>query len=713
MIDKAQRSRYEQPLAFFGELSLFAGQRSPLGASVDEHGCNFSVFAGFADAVELCLYDINEDEICRFTLPGHFAGYHFGYVQGIRPGQLYGYRVYGDFNADRGDIFIPDRLLIDPYAKALNRPQVWNEKLYERDDGAMIAKSVVIDDHFDWQNVPKPHIDAADTVLYELHVKGFTRQHPEVPLSQQGTFIGLVNPAVISYLKSLGVTSLQLMPCAAFMSESRLSSLGLSNYWGYNPIAFFAPEPRYSSSPDAVNEFKTMVRELHRQQIEVILDVVYNHTAEGGKGGPTISFRGLGNRHYYLFEHSGASSDYNSYANYSGCGNTLNVADSHTLRLVIDCLRYWVTEMQVDGFRFDLAVTVAREWHGFSSFNGFFKLLQQDPVLNQVKLIAEPWDIGPNGYQVGGFPYDWHECNDHFRDNVRSFWRGDNGTLAEFATRMMGSRDLFPEVFRPLHTSVNFICYHDGFTLEDLVSYERRHNEANKENNRDGHGHNISCNYGWEGPTHDYTVLGMRNQQKRNMIASLMFAQGIPHFLAGDEFGRTQKGNNNAYCQDNPISWVDWALYEQNQALVRFTQTVIAFRQRYQIFTHLSLNHRIFSGSGQYGIDHQVRWLRPDGLMMKKEDWQQDHHKAIMVEYVTVRGGEEHLLLLINASSEQIVFKLPKLAGTKGWFRCLDTRFEEVADGEKMLSGLNSIVAPHSLQLIEKRQLWTHDEMLR
>ncbi|MFM2480101.1 glycogen debranching protein GlgX [Celerinatantimonas sp. YJH-8] len=709
MAQRDSFSTHEQ-VAAFGKFVLFPGDRSPLGATLDSDGCNFSVFAGTAHWIELCLFDDEENEICRFKLPGRFGGYHYGYIRGISAGQLYGYRAYGDFRPDLGDIFIPDRLLIDPYAKALSRPQIWNGKLYEQDDGAMIAKSVVVDDQFDWQGVTRPCINSIDTVLYELHVKGFTRLHPEVPEPQQGTYLGLINPAVLSYLKSLGVTSLQLMPITAFMSEARLTAMGLTNYWGYNPIAFFAPDPRYSCG-DAVIEFKTMVRELHRQGLEVILDIVFNHTAEGGKGGPTLSLRGLANRHYYLFEHSGAYPDYQSYANYSGCGNTLNVADPHTLRLVIDCLRYWVTEMQVDGFRFDLAVTVGREWHGFSSFNCFFKVLQQDPVLNQVKLIAEPWDIGPNGYQVGGFPYDWHECNDHFRDNLRAFWRGDDGTLAEFATRMMGSRDLFPGEFRSLHSSVNFICYHDGFTLEDLVSYERRHNEANKEGNRDGHGHNISCNYGWEGLTHNLSILAKRNQQKRNLIASLMFAQGIPHMLAGDEFGRTQKGNNNAYCQDNSMSWVDWMLYEQNQSLVRFTQTVISFRQRFQIFTRLHLEHDQFRGAKPHQVDHEVRWLRPDGLPMGEDDWRQGHHKAIMVEYYS-QGKEEHLLLLINASSVQLPYRLPKLAADMGWFRCLDTQFDEVADGEKMLSGRNSLVVEQSLQLLEKRQLWRNQEMI-
>lgn len=704
-MDVSQLLHSKKPLERQERLSLYTGQRSPLGTTLDQYGCNFSVFAGVARQVELCLFDSDEKEICRFILPGKFGSFHFGYVKGIKPGQLYGYRVYGDFKPNWGQIFIPDKLLIDPYAKALNRPQIWNAKLYEQNDGAMIAKSVVTDDHFDWQSVEKPKVSDSQTIVYELHVKGFTKQHPEVDEPYRGRYLGLIQPPVLHYLKSLGVTSLQLMPVAAFMSESRLMSLGLTNYWGYNPIAFFAPEPRYALR-DAVTEFKTMVRELHRHGFEVILDVVFNHTAEGGKGGPVISFRGFSNRHYYLFEQNGSGLDYQCYTNYSGCGNTVNVADPITLRLVVDCLRYWAEDMQVDGFRFDLAVTVGREWHGFSAFNTFFKLLQQDPILNQVKLIAEPWDIGPDGYQVGGFPYDWRECNDHFRDNIRAFWRGDGGQLGEFATRMLGSRDLFPADFRSIHSSMNFICYHDGFTLDDMVSYKQRHNEKNKENNRDGHGHNLSDNYGCEGPTNDLKILSIRNQQKRNLIASLFLAQGTPHFLAGDEFGRTQQGNNNAYCQDNSISWVDWELASVNESLIRFTQSMIAFRQRFQLISHLYLANDHFSGLRTHSNEHGIRWLKPNNQPMESSDWEQGYNRAIMVEYYCHSGCQEHILLLVNASDQHLRFHLPDPGIGWGWFRCIDTRFDEVADGERMLSGLNSILVPCSLQLLEKRQLW-------
>ncbi|MFM2483570.1 glycogen debranching protein GlgX [Celerinatantimonas yamalensis] len=696
----------KSPLQQLGLFALYYGKRFPMGASVDEHGCNFVVFAGSAQTVELCLFDDEEQEIARFVLPSKYGAFHYGYVQGVSAGQFYGYRANGKFQPQWGQIVMPDKLLIDPYTKALSRLQLWNDQLYAQEDGTMIAKSVVIDDEaFDWQHVTKPGIPQGETIIYELHVKGFTKLHPEVPAPFRGTYLGLVQPPVIEYLKSLGVTSLQLMPIAAFMSESRLNGLGLTNYWGYNPIAFFAPEPRYSVS-DAVSEFKTMVRELHRHGLEVILDVVFNHTAEGGKGGPVISLRGLANYCYYLFEANGLQPEFENYANYSGCGNTVNVANSLTLKMVTDCLRYWAVQMQVDGFRFDLAVTVGREANGFNQFNAFFKVLQQDPVLSRVKLIAEPWDIGPNGYQVGSFPYDWHECNDHFRDNVRGFWRGDDGQLGEFATRMMGSRDLFPADFRSIHTSINFICYHDGFTLHDLVSYQQRHNDANKENNRDGHGHNISANYGCEGLTDDPAIIALRNQQKRNLIASLFLAQGIPHFLAGDEFSRTQQGNNNAYCQDNAISWVDWQLRDTEAALVRFTQSIISLRQRFEVFKHLRLGDDSFPGGRQINArEHRVQWLRPDGQRMQQSEWDNILSKAIMVEYVCTCHCNEHLILVINAGPKQIHFHLPELGASQHWYRWIDTQFNEVADGEKMLSGRNTLLIAHSLQLFEASSL--------
>lgn len=694
----------QEPIYQIGAFALYYGRRFPLGATLDAQGCNFAVFAGSAKNVELCLFDEYENELARFVLPCQYGAFHYGYIRGIKAGQLYGYRVYGEFHPEFGQVVLPNKLLIDPYAKAINRPQVWNPQLYENEDGSMIAKSVVIDDQFDWQGVTKPDIPIRQSILYELHLKGYTKCHPSVPKALQGTYLGLCEPNVIRYLKSLGITTIQIMPIAAFMDESHLRHKGLTNYWGYNPIAFFAPEPRYSVD-NAVKEFKTMVRELHRNGLEVILDVVFNHTAEGGKGGPIISFRGLGNYCYYLFEQNGLQPDYELYANYSGCGNSVDISQPIVLHLVTDCLRYWADVMQVDGFRFDLAVSVGRERASFSPLNAFFKTLEQDPVLSQVKLIAEPWDIGPDGYQVGHFPYNWHECNDHYRDNIRAYWRGDEGQLGEFATRLMGSRDLFVAAFRSIHSSVNFICYHDGFTLQDLVSFEQRHNEANKEHNRDGHGHNLSANYGFEGLTQNHDINVLRNRQKRNFIATLFISQGIPHFLAGDEFGRTQRGNNNAYCQDNDISWVDWNNCERNRDLVRFTQTMVHLRQRFELLSHLRLGDDSFPGDKTGMGDHGVRWYRPDGQLMTPRDWNNGLAKAIMVEYYCRYGCDEHLLVLFNASNKPLRFYLPDPGGQKGWYRWVDTQYEQASDSEKMLSGKNTILIEHSMQLFEKQSI--------
>jgi glycogen operon protein len=679
------------------------GDYYPLGAQLDDNGCNFSVHADGARQVELCLYDQNEDEITRLVLPHKHGGYHYGYLKGIKAGQLYGYRVAGPNLPEDGHRFDARKLLIDPYAKALSRIQHWDNLLYEGDSGAMITKSVVVDSMFDWQGVTKPHVAREDTILYEIHVKGFTQLHPDISPIQRGRYLGLISDAALAHFKSLGVTSLQLLPVASFMSESRLKSLGLSNYWGYNPIAFMAPDLRYAYK-DAVTEFKTMVRELHRNGLEVILDVVYNHSAEGGHDGPTLSLRGLANRHYYWFDRVGEQTDYRSYSNNSGCGNSINLSDPTTLRLVMDSLRYWAEEMQIDGFRFDLAASLAREDLGFRRNGAFFKAIYQDPILSQVKLIAEPWDIGPDGYQLGNFPDDWHECNDRFRDTMRGFWRGDAGLLGDFATRMMGSRDIFPAGWRSIHSSVNYICYHDGFTLDDLVSYEQRHNLANSEGNRDGHGHNLSMNCGEEGPSSKPDVLANRAKQKRNLLACLFFSQGIPHLLAGDEMGRTQLGNNNAYCQDNSISWLNWQLKERDEELLRFVQRLIDIRRQSGIFRRLQLEHDLFSTHSAQGR-HGVRWFRPDGQPMHQEDWHQATNQAITVELRCAQGCDEHWLLLFNASPYSLNFSLPSVGVGCHWELLIDTQLEGLLGEPLPVKNSRATLASQSIQLLKYHEI--------
>ncbi|MGB5447052.1 MAG: glycogen debranching protein GlgX, partial [Psychromonas sp.] len=557
------------------------------------------------------------------------------------------------------------------YARALNRVQHSFAQSQSDNDDSQVVKSVVIDNRFDWKNVSKPNIREQARILYEVHVKGFSQLNKKIPLEKRGKYLGLSHPESIKHYKKLGITSLQIMPVFSFVSEPRLQKLGLTNYWGYNPINFFAPENRYAQF-DAVNEFKTMVRELHGEGIEVILDVVYNHTAEAGNDGLILSFKGFDNRNYYSFEKASDNLhlNYSNYSNHSGCGNTVNLNNPWTLKLTLDSLRYWVTEMQVDGFRFDLAVTLARETNGFNEQSAFFKALLQDPVLSRVKLIAEPWDIGPGGYRLGGFPSDWLECNDRYRDTLRSFWRGDIGQLGEVATRLLGSRDVFARHYRANCTSVNYICYHDGFTLDDLVTYEQRHNEANGEKSRDGHGHNLSANYGVEGKTDNVKINALRQQQKRNMITSLFLSQGTPHFLAGDEMGNNQKGNNNAYCQDNILSWLNWDLSAVDQKLFNFTSNVIKLRNESRLFGNLALSEDCI---GRCESSDLVTWYHPDGDPMEQHDWHANNAQAIGVELREAEHSGERWFLILNSSSYQIGCKLPLLDAGLAWKIKLDT----------------------------------------
>ena len=641
------------------------GRSFPLGATLDDQGCNFAVHCQEGLVVELCLFDAHGKQIDSYALTSSHAHLWHIYLLGIKAGQAYGYRVDGKFKPGSGLLFNKNNLLIDPYAKALSKVQHSFVQTQSDLNDHFVAKSLVVDQAFDWESIDKPTIEDEDRILYELHVKGFSQSNPKIPLAMRGKYLGISHPESIKHYQSLGITSLQIMPVFSFMSEPRLSDLGLTNYWGYNPINFFSPEPRYSQY-DAVTEFKTMVKELHAAKIEVILDVVFNHTAESGKDGLILSLKGFDNKQYYCFESSKQGVDFQRYSNHSGCGNTVNLDFSWSLKMTLDALRYWVTEMQVDGFRFDLAVTLARQATGFSEHSAFFKAVMQDPILSQVVLIAEPWDIGPGGYRLGAFPEQWKECNDRYRDTIRSFWRGDTGKVSEVATRLLGSHDFFPSKFRTNTTSVNYICYHDGFTLDDLVSFQERHNQANGENNRDGHGHNLSANYGCEGPTDDQRINRLRQQQKRNMIATLFLSQGTPHFLSGDEMGNHQSGNNNAYCQDNQISWINWDKSENDQCLLKFTTNMIALRAKSRLFGDLILD----DSNPDSDI---VAWYHPDGYLMEEVDWHASNSQAIALSLKESESDGEHWYLILNASTYQIACELPELPENKRWGKVLDT----------------------------------------
>jgi isoamylase len=666
--------------------NVLTGAAHPLGATLTGDGCNFAVHCPNATEVRLCLFaQDTEEQIAIIPLPGKTGKVWHGFIEGIVEGQLYGYRTCGENNAQLGLQFDPKKLLIDPYVKALNRPLAWNAQQYADDSQFMISKGIVLKPSESRGRVLKPRIPLNQTILYEAHVKGITELHPDVPNEHRGKFLGLAHPAIIAHLKSLGVTSVQLMPVMAFMPERYITEKGLTNYWGYNPINYFSPEPRYAVK-DAVSEFKTMVDALHTAGLEVILDVVFNHTAEGGIEGPTLSFKGLDNASFYLFEHNEYGTvDYCKYVNNSGCGNSVNTAYPYVLKLVMDSLRYWVQEMGVDGFRFDLAASLGRDPYEFSSLSGFFRALRQDPVLLNIKLIAEPWDIGNGGYRLGQFPSNWIECNDKYRDTVRAFWRGDKGHTSDFATRLLGSRDIFHKESRTIHSSVNMVSYHDGFTLQDLVSYNERHNEANGEQNRDGHGHNLSSNQGVEGVTGDTQIKALRERQKRNLFATLMISQGVPHVLGGDELSRTQLGNNNAYCQDNEINWYDWSLTESRQDFLDFCCQMIAIRRQSEILNHLNLE------DDNYSLGHNVdkiNWYRPDGERKLVDDWHDHNNQAFAVEFKGVASTEnpaEHWLLIFNATDHDVRFNLPFLGNNEGWQIQIDTRYAKLEEQPKVL----------------------------
>ncbi len=659
-----------------GKPRVEPGVPYPLGATWDGAGVNFALFSANAEKVELCVFDQRgRRELARIPLPEYTDEVWHGYLPDARPGMLYGYRVYGPYDPARGHRFNHHKLLLDPYAKALTGRVTWSDANYgyrirspqadlsfdRRDNASGMPKCVVVESAFTWGDDKRPNVPWTDTIFYELHVKGFTAQHPGVQPALRGTFGALSTPAVISYLNDLGVTTLELLPVHAFVDDRYLVEKRLRNYWGYNSIGFFAPDPRYLGGDPS--EFKTMVKHLHEAGIEVVLDVVYNHTAEGNQLGPTFSFRGIDNVSYYRL-----AQDPRYYEDVTGTGNTLDLRHPRVLQLVTDSLRYWVEEMHVDGFRFDLAPALAREDHGFARNAAFFKALAQDPVLSRVKMIAEPWDVGLGGYQLGSFPPGWSEWNGKYRDVVRKYWRGDMGMLPELASRLAGSSDLFEHQGRRPRASVNFVTVHDGFTLTDLVSYNQKHNEANGEDNRDGADDNASWNSGAEGPTDDPDILNLRERQKRNLLATLLLSLGVPLVLAGDEHGRTQGGNNNAYCQDNEVSWLDWnGRGPRDLALEEFVKTVLRLRRRHPAFRRDAFYRgQPVDSSGR----KDIAWIKPDGHEMRPEDWSPERRTIGFF-----LGAHPMLFVAMNAAPDDALFALPDVERVT-WSLVLDTAIE-------------------------------------
>lgn len=685
---------------------ILPGRPYPRGATWDGEGVNFALFSEHADKVELCLFDPDgRIEVQRIALQEQTDMVWHCYLPEARPGMIYGYRVHGPYDPGRGHRFNPHKLLLDPYACDIVGSIKWSDahfgyRMHEEnvdlaadttDNAADMLKARVIDPSFAWGNDRKPDIPWHEMVVYELHVRGFTLNHPDVPPPLRGTYAGLASAPVIDHFKRLGITSVELMPTHAFVDDRHLVDRGRRNYWGYNSIGFFAPDMRYAAS-GSIKEFKTMVKTLHSAGIEVIIDVVYNHTAEGNHLGPTLSFKGIDNSVYYRL----VQDNPRYYMDYTGCGNTLNLQHPRVLQLIMDSLRYWVQEMHVDGFRFDLAAALAREMHAVDRLGAFFDILHQDPVLSQVKLIAEPWDLGEGGYQVGNFPLGWAEWNDRYRDCMRAFWRGDGGKIGEFATRLTGSSDLYAHNGRRPYASINYITCHDGFTLHDLVSYNEKHNEANGEHNRDGSDHNLSWNCGSEGPTQDLAITTLRARQKRNLLATLLLSQGVPMLLAGDELGRTQAGNNNAYCQDNEISWVDWSLSEEDQGMLEFVRRLVELRRSHPVFHRRNFfQGRAIRGSG----NKDIHWFKPNGTEMSDEEWAQDFARSLGVYLSGEAIGEvdawgrsildDNFLILFNAHHERIDFTLPILCAGCGWHVLLDTHYHLGLDSDGTFSGGN------------------------
>jgi len=669
------------------------GSPYPLGATWDGAGVNFAIFSEHATKVDLCLFDSasSRKESQRIPLKEQTDQVWHGYITGILPDQLYGYRVHGPYEPESGHRFNPNKVVLDPYAKAIGRMIHWCDEMYgyrigdgdlsmdHRDNAAYAPLAAVVDQAFTWGDDRPPRTPWHKTIIYEVHVKGFTQLHPDVPENMRGTFAGFASEAPLAYLRNLGVTAIELMPVHHHAYDRHLVDRKLSNYWGYNTLGFFSPNARYpvAQTPSGtVREFKTMVRNLHSAGFEVILDVVYNHTAEGNHLGPTLSLRGIDNASYYRL----VKEDPRYYVDYTGCGNTLNMVHPRVLQLIMDSLRYWVLEMHIDGFRFDLASALARELHEVDKLGAFFDIIHQDPVISQVKLIAEPWDLGEGGYQVGNFPVGWTEWNGKYRDTMRRFWKGDGGVVSEMATRLAGSSDLYGSSGRRPHASVNFITCHDGFTLHDLVSYNFKHNEANGEHNADGENHNLSWNCGVEGPTKDTLIKNRREKQKRNFIATLLLSQGVPMICGGDEIGRTQRGNNNAYCQDNELSWFHWDLTPEQKNLLEFTRYLTRFLLSQPVLTR----RKFFLGRSIRGEEvKDISWFGPDGKEMSDRTWKDPFVRYLGVrlsgteieevdEYGTPMVGDT-LFLMFNAHHESVSFVLPKHHAKERWERVLDT----------------------------------------
>jgi glycogen operon protein len=692
------------------------GRPYPQGATWTGLGVNFALFSANATKVELCLFDdTGKTEIGRVVLPEYTNEIWHGFLPDARPGTVYGYRVHGPYEPENGHRFNPNKLVLDPYAKAVVGQITWAPELFgyvmgeedttydERDSAPFMPKGRVIDPAFTWGEDRSPRIPWDATVLYETHVKGFTKRHPAVPEALRGTFRGLASPEVVRYIKQLGVTSVELLPIHMFADDSYLEEKGLVNYWGYSTLSFFTPARRYASVPDfAFSEFKEMVSRFHAAGLEVILDVVYNHTCEGNEKGPTLSFKGIDNASYYRL----MPDQKRYYINDTGTGNTVNLSNARVIQMVMDSLRYWVTEMHVDGFRFDLGTILAREAYGFDQESGFLRAVGQDPVLSQVKMIAEPWDCGPGGYQVGGFPPGWAEWNDRYRDTTRTFWKGDSGQLAGMATRFTGSADFFNHRGRPAWSSVNFLTAHDGFTLADWASYNEKHNEANGEDNQDGNSNNESWNCGAEGPTDDPEINALRQRQIKNMLATLLLSRGTPMLLAGDEFGRSQGGNNNAYCQDNEISWLDWDFKKTGNELIQFVAKLTELRRRLPIL-HRS-RFLTAEWNEELGIK-DVTWLNPNGEEMDQGAWDDTEARSIgilldgraQVSGIRRRGADATVFVLLNAYHDGVTFTLPTVPGGLAWNCSIDTNLNEQPNGVRYEFEADYVATGRSLVLFE------------
>lgn len=696
---KEKKAKAQAAATSWLKTPIYPGRAFPLGATYDGHGVNFAIYSEHAEEIELCLFETldSETEFLKVKLKEREHHVWHLYIPDMKPGQLYGYRVYGPYDPKNGQRFNSNKLLLDPYAKAISGSIEWHDAVFgykignpdedlsfgETNSAPYIPRSVVVDTQYDWGNDEPLKIPYDQTIIYELHIKEFTKLNPDIPEELRGTYAGIAHPATIDYLKKLGITAVELMPVHHFVADRHLVEKGLTNFWGYNTIGFFAPDARYSASGvkgEQVTEFKNMVKELHRAGIEVILDVVYNHTAEGNHMGPTLSFRGIDNEAYYRL-----TDDKRYYMDYTGTGNTLNANLPGVLRLIMDSLRYWITEMHVDGFRFDLAATLARELHDVNRLSAFFDIIYQDPVISQVKLIAEPWDIGEGGYQVGKFPPGWAEWNGKYRDCMRDYWRGADSVLAEFAERFTGSADIYKNDYRFPTASINFITAHDGFTLNDLVSYNEKHNEANEEDNKDGDENNRSYNFGAEGPTDNKTINAQREQQKRNFLTTLMLSQGVPMLLSGDELSRTKQGNNNTYCQDNEISWINWQ--KADTSLMHFTRQLIYWRRKHPVFCR----RRWFRGRLIKELDvKDIEWFSPDGSEMAEENWKSGFAKSLaiylngldlgMTDAQGQRVTDDNFYIIFNADTSSINYTLPRKEYGDKWIEVVNIQNDKLTE---------------------------------